>query len=107
MASKQPNSFSGDKFPAIYEGTTQTVAVSSASAPTTNAFKKGVSIVRVFVTKAAFVTVGASPTADNTKIYLPDNGEIYLGVNPDGTDKIAAIRSSADGTMYVTEGAPT
>jgi len=79
-------------------GATQNLTT-SASAATTSAIS-GPCTVRVAATKAAYIAVGTNPTADNTGMVIPDNGEIFLSL-ADGL-KISALQVAAAGAVSIT-----
>lgn len=83
-------------------GNNQTVAYTS-SAATSTAIKSSseVTIVRLVSTTDCHIAVGSSPTATTSDTLLPANTVEYFGVRED--DKVSAIRSTADGTLHVTE----
>lgn len=89
----------GDAVQVIGLGTVQTVAVSSSSAATSNAVTSNV--VRLLSTTDCHVTFAESPTATTSMTRLVANVPEYFAITPG--HKVAAIRSSADGTLYVTE----
>lgn len=85
----------------------QNVSVIVTSAATTNAVSKDTDgktkrLFMIISTTACWIRWGASPTAakDNTSVYLPANTYFYLEL-VGGTDKVAFIRDSADGTAQV------
>lgn len=90
-----------DIFPAIYKGTCQTISFTGSS-QASNATGAFVTIVRVFATKDCFLNFGSAPTAASTDMFLPAGIIEYFGMIPG--EKIAAIRSSDNGTLYITEG---
>jgi len=57
-------------------------------------------IVRLFASKACFVRIGPDPTAEANDCPLADNDRDYFVVP--GGSKIAAIRSTEDGTLSIT-----
>jgi|TARA_R100000081_G_scaffold92138_1_gene72795 hypothetical protein len=82
-------------------GTTQTVSVASSSAANSTAFAAGTTVVRVVSTTDCHIIFATSPTATTSTAYLPANQVEYFKAT--AGEKIAAIRASADGTLYVTE----
>lgn len=82
-------------------GTTQLVSFTSTSVATTTAMQAGTRLVRVIPTTACHITQGASPTATTNHPKFPANVAELLVVNPG--EKIAAIRTTTSGTLYVTE----
>ena len=85
----------------LRHGTTQTISVASSSAAVSNAFGSGPEFLRVVSTPNCHITFATSPTATTSLAYLPA-GEIEIFKVSPG-EKIAAIRNSADGTLYATE----
>jgi len=82
-------------------GTTQTVSVTNSSAANSTAFVAGTTVVRVVSTTDCHIIFATSPTATTSTAYLPANQVEYFKAT--AGEKIAAIRASADGTLYVTE----
>ena len=58
--------------------------------------------VRVFCTKDTFVAFGPNPTATGSSCYLPAG--IVMDYAVTAGDKLAVLRVSANGVLYVTEG---
>ena len=91
--------------PVISLGTVQTVDYTDASAATSNVI--GVTsertVVMILCTTDCHLVLGASPTATTALTRLPANTLLWIWVTG-GTDKIAFIRATADGTAFVTEG---
>lgn len=91
-------------FQAIYPGTSQKLSVTSSSAQS-SALPDGTSIVRLVSSEDCYIEIGTNPTASvTTSLFLPAGLPEYLGVSGN-TIKVAAIRGSADGTLYITAGA--
>jgi hypothetical protein len=88
-------------FQAIVAGTSSTVAF-TASSVQSSAFGAETTIIRVISTEDCFLKFGANPTAATTDMFLPSGAIGYFGVT--AGEKVAAIRSSASGTLYITEG---
>ena len=85
-------------------GVTQSVTFSLTSAVTTNALSKNTIIVRLVSTSDCFVKITTgTPTATPADMFLPAGVPEYIGVNGFETMKVAAIQSTAGGTLYVTE----
>tara|TARA_R100001443_G_scaffold1750_2_gene6107 strand:+ start:2168 stop:2482 length:315 start_codon:yes stop_codon:yes gene_type:complete len=82
-------------------GTTQTISVASSSAAISSAFAVGTTVVRVVSTTDCHIIFAVSPTATTSTAYLPANQVEYFKVN--AGEKVAAIRATADGTLYATE----
>jgi hypothetical protein len=83
--------------PVVRPGTTQTVNFSSTSAASGTL---GGGVVRLLATADCHVVFGANPTADDTCLFLPGNIAEYFACAAD--DKVAVIRDSADGVLYIT-----
>ena len=81
--------------------TSQSKAYTGTSAAVDNAFGANIHVIRVVVTTDAFVAVGTSPTATTSDMFLVAFAPEYFTVTEG--QKIAAVRSSVSGTMYVTE----
>lgn len=85
-------------------GVTQVVNFGLSSVATNNALSKNTIIVRLVATTACFVKISTgTPTATSSDLFLPAGVPEYFGVNGYQTVKVAALQSSASGTLYVTE----
>ena len=82
-------------------GTTQAVAISGTSAPTTNAVGSQTRVVRLIHNGSAkcHVAFAGTPTATTSDMMLAPNREEYFSINPG--EKVAGI--GTDGNLYVTE----
>ncbi len=83
--------------PVIRPGVTQDVAIgatSAASEPT------GAGVVRLVSTTDCHIAFGAAPVADADGLLLVANMPEYFAC--ESTDRVAAIRHTADGTLYIT-----
>lgn len=93
-------------FQTLYPGNNQTVNVSSSSTQS-SAFGADASIVRLFSTKDCWVRFGTNPTvtagSNALDIFVPGGIIQFFGVV--GSQKLAVIRTSSDGTLYLFEGA--
>ncbi len=85
----------------LKHGTTQTISVVASSAAVSNAFGSGTEFLRVVSTTNCHITFAATPTATTSLAYLPAGEIEIIKVSPG--EKIAAIRTSGDGTLYATE----
>lgn len=103
-ASTKPISNMGDGFEAIYPGVSQKLSTIVTSAQSA-ALGARTSVVHIYATQDIHIKVGANPTAlaDGTCMFIPKTVAKVIGVAPG--QKIAAIRDSADGVLYITEGA--
>lgn len=81
--------------------TNQTVAYTGTSAPTTNAFGDGINVVRIVCTTDAFIVFAGTPVATTGGTFVPALTPEYFTVSPG--QKVAAIRATVDGSMFVTE----
>lgn len=96
---------SGRRLPiqALALGTVQTASYTATSAAISNAVGGlAFTVVRVTCTTNCYLRQGASPIAVTTDSFLPANTVEYFKLNA-GTDKMAFIRVTADGTATVTE----
>jgi hypothetical protein len=82
-------------------GATQVVSFTSTSTANTTAFQAGTQVVRVIPSTACHIRFAQSPTALTTDPKLPANAAEYFVVTPG--QKIAAIRTTTSGSLYVTE----
>ena len=83
-------------------GTTQTVAVGSSSAASTNAFDANTRDIRIVTTVDAYVEISSAPTATSSSFILPAFTVEYFRCA--GSDKVAVLRvGSTTGTSRVTE----
>lgn len=84
--------------------THQSVAYTGTAGTISNAVGAQTRIVRVVVTTAAYVTIGGSPTATSSDVYMPANVPDYFKINPG--EKVSAIQVSSGGSLHVTEMTP-
>ena len=83
-------------------GTTQTVAVGSSSAASSNAFNGQTREIRIVTTVDAYVEFASSPTATSSSLLIPAFTVEYFSVTP--ATKVAMLRvGSTTGTSRVTE----
>ena len=84
-------------------GSTQTVAVGSSSAATSNAFDSQTREIRIVTTVDAYVEMNAtSPTATSSSLIVPAFTPEYFRVAP--ATKVAVLRvGSTDGTARISE----
>lgn len=84
-------------------GRTQKMDLGAASEAIGDAVHAYTNVVRVYATQDCYLAFGSNPTAlaDGTNMFLPAGQAEYFRV--DGSDKVAAIRDSADGFVFVTE----
>jgi hypothetical protein len=81
--------------------TTQLASYTASSAQTSNAFDAGVQVIRVISTTNCHIRIGTNPTAVSTDPLLIAATPEYFLVAPG--EKLAAIRSASDGSVFVTE----
>ncbi len=89
-------------------GAGQTVAYTATAGTIGNPLPPGTQYVWIWTTTAAFISWGASPTAVATDFPIPPNwpikvfiGKDSAGASLDGRFKVSALRSSADGSLFV------
>lgn len=92
----------GNLVQALSPGTTQTQTYTGTAGVIGNAIS-ATEVVRIVATTDCFIVFGSSPTATTSHMFVLANQPEYFRVSDDGTDKVSAIRSSEDGSIYVTE----
>lgn len=103
MSSKAPQAHHPSTvFQAIIPGISQSIAVGAASLSSTS-FDSNTSLIRIFSTVDCFLEFGDSPTATTSSHFCPGGVIQYYGVYKFA--KLAVIRSSTSGTLYIMEGA--
>lgn len=80
---------------------TQTVAYTASAVATTNAFGAQINVVRVVSTTDCFIEFLKTPVATTSDTFLPALSVEYFTVTQG--QKLSAIRSSSDGSIFVTE----
>ncbi len=92
-----------ESFEAIVPGASQALAFTNVSAQSV-AVGANTTLVRLFATEDCFIAIGSNPTAAaNSSMFIPSGISEYIGIAKG--DKIAAIYSTTNGTLYITEGA--
>jgi len=81
--------------------TTQNVAYTGTAGTTSTAISLGVQKVRVYCTTDAFIKITVNPTATTSDAPIAAGSPEYFSCAPG--EKVSAIQSSANGTLYVTE----
>lgn len=99
----QPIDKNSKGYQAVIAGTQQTVSVGAGSTQS-SAFATGVRIIRVFSTQDCFLKFGSDPTATTSDCFCAGGIYQYYGVQEGW--KVAAIRSSSSGSLYICEGGP-
>ena len=97
--------FKKEMFQVISPGVSQVVTVNSASVEAAS-FSSGVSIIRLFSTVDAWIAFNTSPTAvaeGAGSMFLPGGIVEYFEIK--SGEKLAVIRNSTTGKLYITEGA--
>lgn len=82
-------------------GTTQVKAYTDTAGVIDNAISDGITVVRVWLSTAGYIAIGASPTATTSDIPLPADTPEYFIVPPGS--KVSAIQASSGGNLHVTE----
>lgn len=102
-ASGKPISNGGDNFESIYPGVSQKLAFNASAQSAALGAKT--SMVQLTSTQDCHLAFGANPTAvaDGTGMFLPKGLIVRVGVGP--ATKIAAIKDSSAGNLFITEGA--
>lgn len=81
--------------------THQTVSYTGTAGAISNATGSHTNVIRVVLTSAGYIAIGAAPTATTSDIYMPANVPEYFVVSP-GV-KVSAVQASAGGALHVTE----
>lgn len=87
---------------AVGPGAAQSCSPTSASDPIANNVGKLCTVVFLTCDQDCHIAFGAAPVATTGDFFLPAATTIAFRIDP-GT-KVAAIRASADGTLWVSEG---
>lgn len=91
----------------LLSGGAKTIAVTASSARTSTAFDVETRVVGLYATTAMFIRFGSNTvTASATDHYLPADTYMDISIAGDETQSftnIAAVRSVADGTLYISE----
>lgn len=82
-------------------GIHQKVAFTGTAGTVTNGVSAGVNVVRVVLSSAGYIAIGAAPTATANDIYVPANWPEYFVVTQG--QKVSAVQDSAGGNLHVTE----
>lgn len=81
--------------------TSQSVSYTGTAGTISNAVGSQTRVVKLVLTTAGFVAIGASPTATTSDMFVPANETLFIAINPG--EKVSAIQLSSGGTLYVTE----
>ena len=79
-------------------GTTQVVAYTGTAGTISNAVST--SVIRVWLSTAGYIAIGAAPSATTSDIPMPANTPEYFIVSTG--DKVSAIQSASGGNLHVT-----
>jgi len=82
-------------------GATQVKAYTGTAGVIDNAISSGITVVRVWLSTAGYIAIGAAPTATTSDIPMPANVPEYFIVPPGS--KVSAIQSASGGNLFVTE----
>lgn len=82
-------------------GATQTKSYTDTAGVIDNAIAVGTTVIRVWLSTAGYIAIGASPTATTSGIPMPANTPEYFVVPPGS--KVSAIQSASGGNLHVTE----
>lgn len=97
--------FQNEMFQCISPGVSQSLTVGASSVQSALP-QAGVTIVRLFSTVDAWIAFGTNPTAvaeASNSMFLPGGIVEYFEIGV--AEKIAVIRNSTSGKLYITEGA--
>lgn len=101
-AAPRKGSLPGSLFDCIVPGAIQNFTMSGSSQQS-SAFAAKVSVIRVAVSAAAYIEIGANPTATTSSIYIPAGTTEYFGVT--AGHKLAVLQGGSAGICSVVEGA--
>lgn len=91
----------------LLSGGAKTISVTASSAKTATAFDPETRVIGLYATTAMFIRFGNSAvTAAVTDHYLPADTYMDVSIAGDETQSfsyVAAVRSVADGTLYISE----
>ena len=82
-------------------GTTQVASYTSTAGVITNPVGAGITCVRVVLTTAGHIAIGAAPTATTSNVYMPAGIPEYFQVREG--EKVSAIQVASGGNLHVTE----
>lgn len=82
-------------------GASQVKAYTGTAGTVDNAISDGITVIRVWLSTAGYIAIGASPTATTSDIPMPANTPEYFVVPPGS--KVSAIQSASGGNLHVTE----
>lgn len=82
-------------------GITQVKAYTGTAGTIDNAISSGITVIRVWLSTAGYIAIGAAPTATTSDIPMPANTPEYFVVPPGS--KVSAIQSASGGNLFVTE----
>ncbi len=100
-AKDTPSSAAG--FQAIHPGTSQTISVGTTSVKATNAVAASTSLIRLHCSEDAYVGIGTTGVAaTSSSMFVPADQTEYFGI--EAGKFVAALRVTASGTCYLTEG---
>ena len=94
-----PKDTRGTNIQVLGIGTTQTFTVNATSAQSTAISNSN--IVRILSTTNCHILMGTNPTATTSEIFISAFVPEYFEITVN--DKIAAIRNTDDGIIYITE----
>jgi len=96
--------FRKEMFQCVSPGVSQAITVGAASVQASS-FTDGVTIIRLFSTVDSWVAFGSNPTAvaeGASSMFLPGGVVEYFEIK--NGEKVAVIRNTASGKLYITEG---
>lgn len=86
--------------PAIFPGSSQTVAIGATSVQSSS-MGSTTGLIRLTASSDCYVAFGPNPTATNASLMLPAGMVEYFGINPG--DKVAVLQVSAAGFLNIVE----
>lgn len=101
-ATTYPLGGDGKQLYALFPARAQSIALAATTARNSADFGEGVKVVDLYATQDCFVKFGGGTvTAAATDVFV--KASVITRYATHGNARLAAIRSSADGTLYITE----
>ena len=102
-----PNDNLGRPIPALgyVDGGAKTIAITATSTRNTTPISAEIKVISLYATSPCYIRLGDNAvTASTTDHYIPADNYLDIAIGPETKDRyIAALRVSADGTLYISE----
>lgn len=104
---EMPRDKHGRAIPAMrpIESGAMKIAIGSSSVQNGTAWNAYTKIISIYTDVDCYIEIGDNPTATTNSHFIPANMYMYLSimVGRNQNAKIAVIRSSSDGTLYISQ----